>query len=250
VPDVRLNVITNLHHAHELLGVERLQASVLPAIEELTQDPHWRVRHAVIEKLPLLAEQLGPEFYEQKLLTRNCDWLHDPVATIRDAAMEALIDVGAVFGEAWAAEKSLPAMLTQLKDPFYLYRITCIQARLSHCSRYRAAHLLDQAGAVGGNSMTLHAVCVRNPRITLLTSASLVMDAQRPGRSVSESLQTAQASRRSQPAGGAQDDQGREPEHDGPVSAAAAAEDGRRRGAQRQVQLVQGAAGARKSVRH
>ena len=33
---MRLNVITNLHHASDLLGPEQLQATVLPAIEDLT----------------------------------------------------------------------------------------------------------------------------------------------------------------------------------------------------------------------
>ena len=46
------------------------------------------MRHAVIEKLPLLAKQLGPEFFERELLPRTLDWLRDPVATIRDSAME------------------------------------------------------------------------------------------------------------------------------------------------------------------
>ena len=46
--------------------------------------------------------------------------------------VQALIDVAAVFGEAWAAEKALPAMLRQLEDSFYLYRITCLQVRRNH----------------------------------------------------------------------------------------------------------------------
>lgn len=129
VPDVRLNVISNLEHAQALLGAEALQASVLPALDDLVTDPHWRVRHAVIGALPLLARQLGVETYEERLLPRSREWLHDPVATIRDSAMESFVAVGGVFGEAWAAEKAVPMLLQELENPYYLFRITCIQAR-------------------------------------------------------------------------------------------------------------------------
>ena len=88
VPEVRLNIIQSLHHAKEVLSNERLRTSVVPAIDELSSDPHWRVRHAVITQLPLLARQLGLEFYEGKLLARNREWLRDPVATIREAAIK------------------------------------------------------------------------------------------------------------------------------------------------------------------
>jgi serine/threonine-protein phosphatase 2A regulatory subunit A len=127
VPDVRLNVITNLHHAKDYLGAEQLKASVLPWFEELISDPHWRVRHSVILALPLLARQLGLEFFESRLLSRSRDWLHDPVSTIRDSAMEAFIEVAEVFGDGWAAETAVPMLLEELHNPFYLYRITCIQ---------------------------------------------------------------------------------------------------------------------------
>ena len=122
-------MIRNLAAARGLLSPEVLKASVLPALDELAADSHWRVRHAVIEALPLLATQLGSEHYDGALLERTHAWLHDPVATIRDSAMSALIDVGAVFGEGWAAEQAVPAMMEQLQNPYYLYRITTMQAR-------------------------------------------------------------------------------------------------------------------------
>lgn len=89
VAEVRLNVVANLEHADGVFGPEALQVSVLPGIEELASDTHWRVRHAVIGKLPLLARALGPDVYESRLLARHRAWLCDPVASIRDAAMQA-----------------------------------------------------------------------------------------------------------------------------------------------------------------
>lgn len=141
VPDVRLNIISNLHHAHELLGAEQLKTAVVPAIEDLTADPMWRVRHAVIQKLPLLASQLGSEFYEAKLLAKTKDWLHDQVATIREGAMAALIDVSDVFGEEWAADVTVPLFLEHLENKFYLYRITTMQACLP--APARCSHTLS-----------------------------------------------------------------------------------------------------------
>jgi serine/threonine-protein phosphatase 2A regulatory subunit A len=110
VPEVRLNIISSLHHAQDVLSNERLRASVVPAIDDLSSDPHWRVRHAVITQLPLLARQLGVEFYESKLLQRNRDWLRDPVATIREAAMKVCARNRLRAGRAAARSCATPSL--------------------------------------------------------------------------------------------------------------------------------------------
>ena len=50
-----------------MIGVDLLAQSLLPAIEDLAEDKHWRVRLAIIEYIPLLASQLGADFFEAKL---------------------------------------------------------------------------------------------------------------------------------------------------------------------------------------
>ena len=50
------------------------------AIEELSEDRHWRVRLAIIEYVPLLASQLGPDFFDGKLGELCILWLEDQVA--------------------------------------------------------------------------------------------------------------------------------------------------------------------------
>ena len=40
------------------IGIGQLSQSLLPAIVELAEDSKWRVRMAIIEYMPLLAEQL------------------------------------------------------------------------------------------------------------------------------------------------------------------------------------------------
>ena len=41
-----------------VIGISQLSQSLLPAIVELAEDSKWRVRLAIIEYMPLLAEQL------------------------------------------------------------------------------------------------------------------------------------------------------------------------------------------------
>jgi serine/threonine-protein phosphatase 2A regulatory subunit A len=56
--EVRLNIISKLDKVNEVIGIELLSQSLLPAIIALAEDKQWRVRLAIIENIPLLAEQL------------------------------------------------------------------------------------------------------------------------------------------------------------------------------------------------
>lgn len=77
VPEVRLNIISNLDCVNEVIGIKQLSQSLLPAIVELAEDNKWRVRLAIIEYMPLLAGQLGKEFFDEKLNTLCMAWLVD-----------------------------------------------------------------------------------------------------------------------------------------------------------------------------
>jgi hypothetical protein len=56
---------TTIHpQVNQVIGIELLAQSLLPAIEELAEDKHWRVRLAILEHIPLLANQLGAEFFQ------------------------------------------------------------------------------------------------------------------------------------------------------------------------------------------
>jgi serine/threonine-protein phosphatase 2A regulatory subunit A len=56
--EVRLNIISKMDRVNEVIGIELLSQSLLPAIVELAEDKQWRVRLAIIENIPLLASQL------------------------------------------------------------------------------------------------------------------------------------------------------------------------------------------------
>ena len=66
---VRLNIISNLEDINKVIGIDLLSQSLLPAIVELAEDKQWRVRLAIIHYIPLLASQLGVEFFNDKVRT-------------------------------------------------------------------------------------------------------------------------------------------------------------------------------------
>lgn len=65
----------------QVIGIDLLSQSLLPAIVELAEDRHWRVRLAIIEYIPLLASQLGVGFFDDKLGALCMQWLKDKVCT-------------------------------------------------------------------------------------------------------------------------------------------------------------------------
>jgi serine/threonine-protein phosphatase 2A regulatory subunit A len=65
-----------------VIGADELQYSLLPAIIDLAQDGKWRVRLALVEYMPLLAEQLGQKFFDEKLLKLCMNWLTDHGMTL------------------------------------------------------------------------------------------------------------------------------------------------------------------------
>lgn len=104
--EVRLNVISNLEEGNnvrrctmehqadwcakrfglvfpQVIGIELLSQSLLPAIVHLAEDRQWRIRLAIIEYIPLLAAQLGREYFEEQLSDLCMSWLADTVFSIR-----------------------------------------------------------------------------------------------------------------------------------------------------------------------
>ena len=56
--EVRIAVFKKIMNLNEVIGIESLSQSILPAITELSNEKNWRTRVSVIEMFPLLAEQL------------------------------------------------------------------------------------------------------------------------------------------------------------------------------------------------
>ncbi len=111
-----------------VIGIELLSQSLLPAIVKLAEDKQWRVRLAIIEYIPLLASQLGVEFFDEKLSGLCMSWLGDSVYSIREAATINLRKLTEVFGIEWAKSTIIPKVLAMGDHPNYLYRMTTIFA--------------------------------------------------------------------------------------------------------------------------
>lgn len=111
-----------------VIGIDRLSQALLPAIMELAEDKQWRVRQAIIEYIPLLATQLGVQFFDDKLGTLCMSWLGDTVFSIREAATINLKKLTDVFGVEWARSTIIPKVLAMGDHTNYLYRMTTIFA--------------------------------------------------------------------------------------------------------------------------
>ena len=163
-PEVRLNIISNLDCVNEVIGIQQLSQSLLPAIVELAEDTKWRVRLAIIEYMPLLAGmrlkwnrcqlnscynfnipiillnlyflrrssnlhligQLGVEFFDEKLNSLCMTWLIDHVYAIREAATNNLKRLVEKFGTDWAQQTIIPKVIAMSRDQNYLHRMTCL----------------------------------------------------------------------------------------------------------------------------
>jgi serine/threonine-protein phosphatase 2A regulatory subunit A len=154
-PDVRLNIISKLEQVNEgessavlprctraadalvlpaVIGIDLLSQSLLPAIVELAEDKQWRVRQAIIEYIPLLANQLGVSFFDEQLANLCMSWLGDTVFSIREAATVNLKKLTDVFGVEWARQTIIPKVLQMGVHPNYLYRMTTIFAITVSCA--------------------------------------------------------------------------------------------------------------------
>lgn len=113
------------------MSVDILSRELLPAIVELAEDKNWRVRLAIIGHIPLLARELGREFFkDNKKLGKLClSWLRDSVYSIREAAIVNLKALTEVFGVDWAKEYIVPQVLTLFDESSnYLFRMTVLYA--------------------------------------------------------------------------------------------------------------------------
>ena len=111
-----------------MIGIDLLSQSLLPAIVDLAEDGKWRIRLAIIQHIPLLAKQLGVDFFSEKLASLCVGWLGDDISSIRHAAAVNLKELTAIFGAAWANEHLVPSISEIKQHQSYLRRLTAVQA--------------------------------------------------------------------------------------------------------------------------
>lgn len=54
--DVRLNLFKRLEALNQVIGLENLQQSIVPALKDLSEDKNWRIKLSVVEQYPALAK--------------------------------------------------------------------------------------------------------------------------------------------------------------------------------------------------
>lgn len=116
-----------------VIGIQLLSQSLLPAIIELSEDKQWRVRMAIIENIPLLAQQLvitrlsqGAEFFDEKLGNICLSWLGDVVFAVREAATKNLCKLVKVFGAEWATKMIFPKIKDMSRNSNCIFRMTTV----------------------------------------------------------------------------------------------------------------------------
>lgn len=91
----------------------------------------------MIQQFPVLARQLGENFYNEKLNPISTAWLRDSIFTIREAAIENYKEISKIFGAQWASTCAVPRIVQLHTDSNYLHRLTTlfgIQALSQSCS--------------------------------------------------------------------------------------------------------------------
>jgi serine/threonine-protein phosphatase 2A regulatory subunit A len=125
--EVQLQVLGNLHKiAHLLPGL----SGVVSALLQMSKASNWRVREAIAQLLPHLAEARGLDFFNTVLF--ESAWqvlLMDSVARVRAAVVEGMGLLVRVAGPEWILATLMPrtmAIYNQYNNS-YLIRITIVQ---------------------------------------------------------------------------------------------------------------------------
>ena len=85
--EVRLKLFSRLDDLNSVISIEELQLSLIPSLEELAIEKDWRLKMQVIDYFPMLARQLGEQFFNDKLNAICTRWLSDHFFAIRQAAI-------------------------------------------------------------------------------------------------------------------------------------------------------------------
>jgi len=108
--------------------------------------------------MPLLAGQLGKDFFNEKLSLLYMSCLIDHVYAIREAATQNLKKLVGKFGPEWAQQTVIPKVIQMSRDQNYLHRMTCLfcinQLIAADCGQdIIAKHLLPCVLGMAGDAV-------------------------------------------------------------------------------------------------
>lgn len=129
--EVQLHILTKLSRISNLLS--KMDA-VVHSVLQMSKDKNWRVREAVGELLPHLADAMGVPFFEEHLLTPWLKLLFDRVADVRSACVRGMPRLLVVAGADWIGNDLLPQYARLFDEsPSYLNRITIVRCHAALC---------------------------------------------------------------------------------------------------------------------
>ncbi|CAG0915057.1 unnamed protein product, partial [Notodromas monacha] len=108
--DVRLNIVSKIDVICEAVGTHHFQTTLLPIVIEMVKDTKWRIRAAIIDSTMLLADQLGADVFNERILNLCLMCLLDPVASVRERAAGILKQIILKFGPDWALANIVPKL--------------------------------------------------------------------------------------------------------------------------------------------
>jgi serine/threonine-protein phosphatase 2A regulatory subunit A len=139
--DVRINIVTKLPEAVEVLGSAVFVQSVLPDVINMAKDKKWRVRLAVVSNITLMSNLVGVKNFEKRLQALLLETLRDPIFTVREKVWEQYGSVVQSFGGKWASEKLLAAALIFDVKLNYLHRSSTLYVIKNTCASCPAEYV-------------------------------------------------------------------------------------------------------------
>eukprot|EP01125_Pyxidicula_operculata_P002293 TRINITY_DN1218_c1_g2_i3.p1 TRINITY_DN1218_c1_g2~~TRINITY_DN1218_c1_g2_i3.p1 ORF type:complete len:245 (-),score=62.04 TRINITY_DN1218_c1_g2_i3:240-974(-) len=127
--EITVYYLNRFKQASELFDKLKLLELFIPSIVQLSNHRNWRVREAIINSLPNLAQVLEPEEFSKKYgdhpsLTSLClNMLNDCVQVVRFSAINCLVQLTKLLGIDWCKSNFLPEISEMCKHPNYLYRV-------------------------------------------------------------------------------------------------------------------------------
>mmetsp|Transcript_53602 Transcript_53602/g.123223 ORF Transcript_53602/g.123223 Transcript_53602/m.123223 type:complete len:595 (-) Transcript_53602:91-1875(-) len=124
--NVRLAVINCFDSFIGVVGLseEREQESLLRLIKSLASDKNWRVRHAILLLLPVLAQELGLDGFAKHLGQSLETHATDHYALIREDFVKRMAMVSYIpgFGASWLETNVVKILIARAKDKNYQMR--------------------------------------------------------------------------------------------------------------------------------
>ncbi|EGR34834.1 hypothetical protein IMG5_000620 [Ichthyophthirius multifiliis] len=124
--DVRISLFKQLNQITNVLGIDMLSQSIIPALTDLAQDKNWRIRQSSIEIISFFAKEIGQEFLNDKILKILMDWLQDKVYAVRESAVISVKNILQNLGSSWTEKNVMTKILNLSNQPNYLHRETVI----------------------------------------------------------------------------------------------------------------------------